>query len=80
MGVDAAVVVCEADPNKVLTLSPLLQFLDTWEIPHLIFINKMDRPNGTFAEVLAALKNRLFPPGGAAAIPHSSGSGSGGFH
>jgi len=56
VGVDAAVVVCEADPNKVLTLSPLLQFLDTWEIPHLIFINKMDRPNGTFAEVLAALK------------------------
>jgi elongation factor G len=56
VGVDAAVVVCEADPNKVLTLSPLLQFLDTWEIPHLIFINKMDRPNGTFAEVLEALK------------------------
>jgi elongation factor G len=56
VGVDAAVVVCEADPNKVLTLSPLLQFLDTWEIPHLIFINKMDRPNGSFAEVLEALK------------------------
>lgn len=56
VGVDAAVVVCEADPNKVLTLSPLLQFLDTWEIPHLIFINKMDRANGTFAEVLSALK------------------------
>ncbi len=56
VGVDAAVVVCEADPNKVLTLSPLLQFLDTWEIPHLIFINKMDRANGTFADVLAALK------------------------
>jgi elongation factor G len=37
IGVDAAMVVCEADPNKVLTLSPLLQFLDSWEIPHLIF-------------------------------------------
>ncbi|HSM81551.1 MAG TPA: elongation factor G [Nodosilinea sp.] len=56
MGVDAAIVVCEADPNKVLTLSPLLQFLDTWEIPHLIWINKLDRPNGTLAEVLAALR------------------------
>jgi elongation factor G len=56
MGVDAAIVVCEADPNKVLTLSPLLQFLDTWEIPHLIWINKLDRANGTFAEVLAALR------------------------
>ncbi|MBD2113277.1 MULTISPECIES: elongation factor G [Cyanophyceae] len=56
MGVDAAIVVCEADPNKVLTLSPLLQFLDAWEIPHLIWINKLDRANGTFAEVLAALR------------------------
>lgn len=56
IGVDAAIVVCEADPNKVLTLSPLLKFLDTWEIPHLIWINKLDRANGTFADVLAALR------------------------
>jgi elongation factor G len=56
IGVDAAVVVCEADPNKVLTLSPLLQFLDSLEIPHLIYINKMDRASGSFAEVLEALK------------------------
>ncbi|QQE64302.1 elongation factor G [Leptolyngbya sp. BL0902] len=56
IGVDAAIVVCEADPNKVLTLSPLLQFLDTWEIPHLIWINKLDRANGTFADVLASLR------------------------
>ncbi|MFH7243812.1 MAG: elongation factor G [Spirulina sp.] len=56
VGVDAAIVVCEADPNKVLTLSPLLQFLDTWEIPHLIWINKLDRANGTFADVLTSLR------------------------
>lgn len=56
IGVDGAIVVCEADPNRVLTLSPLLQFLDTWKIPHLIWINKLDRSNGSFVEVLAALK------------------------
>jgi elongation factor G len=56
IGVDAAIVVCEADPNKVLTLSPLLQFLDIWEIPHLIWINKLDRANGSFADVLASLR------------------------
>ncbi|TVP70380.1 MAG: elongation factor G [Leptolyngbya sp. LCM1.Bin17] len=56
VGVGAAVVVCEADPNKVLTLSPLLQFLDSWNIPHLIWVNKLDRANGSFAEVLEALK------------------------
>ncbi|MEM6592149.1 MAG: GTP-binding protein, partial [Cyanobacteria bacterium P01_C01_bin.73] len=41
IGVDAAVIVCEADPSRVLTLAPLFQFLDTWEIPHLIFLNRM---------------------------------------
>jgi elongation factor G len=56
IGVDAAVVVCEADPGRVLTLSPLFQFLDRWEIPHLIWINKLDRAAAPFAEVLAALK------------------------
>ncbi|MEM9007031.1 MAG: elongation factor G [Cyanobacteria bacterium P01_F01_bin.86] len=56
IGVDAAIVVCEADPSRVLTLSPLLQFLDKWEIPHLIWINKMDRATAPFQEVLAALK------------------------
>lgn len=56
VGVDAAVVVCEPEPQKVLTLAPLFQTLDEWEIPHLVFINKMDRANAPFSEVLDALK------------------------
>lgn len=56
VGVDAAVVVCEPEPQKVLTLAPLFQTLDAWEIPHLVFCNKMDRANAPFANVLAALK------------------------
>lgn len=56
IGVDAAIIVCEADPNRVLTLAPLFQFLDSWEIPHLIWINKMDRAAAPFQEVLKALK------------------------
>jgi elongation factor G len=56
IGVDAAVIVCEPDAARALTLAPLFQFLDDWEIPHLIFINKMDRANGNFTEVLQALK------------------------
>lgn len=56
VGVDAAVVVCEPEPQKVLTLAPLFQTLDEWEIPHLVFINKMDRANSPFSEVLDALK------------------------
>jgi elongation factor G len=56
VGVDAAVVVCEPDPQKVLGLSLLFQVLDDWQIPHLVFLNKMDRAIAPFSEVLTALK------------------------
>lgn len=56
VGIDAAVVVCEPDPQKMLGLSLLLQVLDDWQIPHLVFLNKMDRAIAPFSEVLAALK------------------------
>jgi elongation factor G len=69
VGVDAAIVVCEPDSDRVLTLSPLLKFLDDWEIPHLVFINKMDRmdrPNASFMDVLNALKTISSRP----LVPH----------
>lgn len=57
VGAGAAILVCEADVDRVLTLAPLLKFLDDWEIPHLVFINKMDRTKNDFADVLQALKS-----------------------
>ncbi|MEB3229277.1 MAG: elongation factor G [Synechocystis sp.] len=57
VGAGTAIIVCEADVNRVLTLAPLFKFLDDWEIPHLVFINKMDRAKQSFAEVLQALKS-----------------------
>ncbi|HHP7244173.1 MAG TPA: elongation factor G, partial [Elainellaceae cyanobacterium] len=56
IGVGAAIIVCEPEIEKVFTLAPLFQFLDKWEIPHLIFINKMDRSYVNFAELLNTLK------------------------
>ena len=56
MVVDAAVVVCEPEPQKVLTLAPLLRFLDDRAIPHLVFVNKMDLPGGSIRETLEALQ------------------------
>ncbi|KGF73510.1 elongation factor G [Neosynechococcus sphagnicola sy1] len=66
IGVDAAIVVCEPDANRVLTLAPLFKFLDDWEIPHLVFINKMDRVNGLYMEILHALKSVSSRP----LVPH----------
>ncbi len=56
VGAGAAVVVCEASVDKVLVLAPLFKFLDDWEIPHLVFVNKLDRAKDNFMDVLHALK------------------------
>ena len=66
IGVDAAVVVCEPALNRVLTLAPLFKFLDDWEIPHIVFINKMDRVSDNFMEMLHALKSVSSRP----LVPH----------
>jgi elongation factor G len=56
VGAGVVVVVCEPLIDKVLTLAPLFKFLDDWEIPHLVFINKMDRSSYGYGEILQALK------------------------
>ena len=55
VGVDAAIVVCEPDIQKVLSLAPIFQRLDEWEVPHFVYVNKMDHHQGDFGEVLSAL-------------------------
>ncbi|HRW59140.1 MAG TPA: elongation factor G [Defluviicoccus sp.] len=62
MVVDAAVVVCEPEPQKALTLAPLLRFLDQHNIPHVIFINKMDIGVGSVRDTLAALQVQSAKP------------------
>jgi elongation factor G len=66
IGVDAVVVVCEPVVDRVLNLSPLFNFLDQWEIPHLIFLNKMDRADVDFMQVLQALSTVSSRP----LVPH----------
>ena len=53
---DVAVVVCEPEPQKALMLSPLLRYLDRHDIPHILFINKMDHISCRVSDVLAALQ------------------------
>jgi elongation factor G len=56
VGVDAAVVVCEPMVDRAIVLAPLFQFLDAWQIPHVLFINKMDRSASPIAEILSVLR------------------------
>lgn len=54
---DAAVVVCEPSPERVVTLAPLLKYLEDRHIPHVIFINKIDSAQVRVRDMLAALQN-----------------------
>jgi elongation factor G len=54
---DVAVVVAEPETERVLTMSPLFKFLDDHQIPHMVFINKMDTATARVSEVLAALQS-----------------------
>lgn len=57
VGAGTAIIVCEPSVSKVLTLAPLFKFLDDWQIPHIVYINKMDRSSDSFLEVLHAIKD-----------------------
>ena len=56
MVADAAVVVCEADASRALIVAPVLKFLDEKDIPHILFINKMDTAISSVKETLEALQ------------------------
>ena len=49
LGCDAAVVVVEPLLERMVAVAPPLQFLDANGIPHLVFVNKMDRSEGATA-------------------------------
>src|SRR6201985_1774220 len=54
--VDAAVVVCEADENKLPQLQIILRELEELKIPRFLFLNKIDRANKRIRETLATLQ------------------------
>jgi elongation factor G len=54
--VDLAVVVAEADPKKIPALQVILKTLEDKGVPHLLFLNKVDRATGRVRETLATLQ------------------------
>jgi elongation factor G len=53
---DAAVVVCDASPERAAALAPLFTFLDARRIPHLLFLNVLEEEGSPVREVLEALQ------------------------
>src|SRR5580700_7477433 len=54
---DMVVVVCEPEVERAVTVSALLHFLGQQNIPHMLFINKLDAANARVRDVMAALQS-----------------------
>ncbi len=57
MGVDVAVVVAPPEPERCLTLAPLFKFLDDYQVPHILFVNKMDKATVRVRDLLESLQS-----------------------
>jgi elongation factor G len=53
---DAALVVCDASPERAAALAPLFSFLDARRIPHLLFLNLAEEGNVSMRELLESLQ------------------------
>ena len=57
MAADVAVIVTDADPGRAFSLAPTFKFLESYDIPHMLFVNKMDKATVRVKELLEALQS-----------------------
>ena len=73
LGVDLAVVVVEPVLERMIAVAPLLHFLDEHNLPHVVFVNKMDRSDVRYRDLLDALRQVSTRP----VVPHQYAIGRG---
>jgi elongation factor G len=73
LAADAAVIVVDGEPGRVAQTAALVEHLEVRKLPHLFFVNKLDRPGADFAATLAALRDAYGPHVVAAHLPIGSG-------
>ena len=56
MGADAALVVCEPVVQRATMLAPVFRFLNEHDIPHLMFVNKIDRASEMIRDFVPAVR------------------------
>ncbi|MCB1476256.1 MAG: elongation factor G, partial [Rhodobiaceae bacterium] len=59
---DLAVVVCEADEKKIPALQLILREIEDAGLPHIMFLNKIDKANGSVRETLKVLQRASSVP------------------
>ena len=73
LGCDLAVVVVEPVLERLIVAAPLLHFLDAHAVPHLVFVNKMDRSEVRYRDLLDGLRAVSARP----VVPHQYAIGRG---
>jgi elongation factor G len=73
LGADLAVVVVEPVVERMTAVAPLLQYLDDANLPHVIFVNKMDRSEVRYRDLLDAIRQVSARP----VVPHQYAIGRG---
>ncbi|MBI1186564.1 MAG: elongation factor G [Alphaproteobacteria bacterium] len=68
-GVDLALVVADADPNKAALLTPYLKELERLGVPRALFVNKIDQAHGRVRDLLEAFQPASAQPLVARQIP-----------
>ena len=76
---DAAVVVVEADPNRLPQVEILVDYLKSLRMPHCFMINRLDRPGADFIATYNALRRRFGNHVVAEQAPIGQGDGLSGF-
>jgi len=59
LGADAAVVVVEADPNRLPQVEILVDYLESRHMPHCFVVNRLDRPGADFQATYSELRKRF---------------------
>jgi elongation factor G len=59
---DTVIVVADPDETRMLALGPLFRFLDDHNIPHMLFINKMDSTTTSVRDLLSAAQRQSARP------------------
>ena len=60
--VDLAVVVADPLPERAVFLQPILRELEAREVPHAIFVNKIDQAQGSIEALIAAMQSASATP------------------
>jgi elongation factor G len=59
LAADAAIIVVEADPNRLPLVESLVEYVERMRMPHCFVINRMDRPGADFPTTYARLREKF---------------------